>query len=88
MNRSVKNYLSQIGQKGGRKSRRELSSQDARQMVKVREAKKAYKLFYAQCFWSYDPAYKISGKDLEWVAGELMKNGNRIAYEIGYKLCR
>jgi hypothetical protein len=88
MNQSIREYLSAIGSRGGVTSRRRLSLQEARDMVKVREAKRAYTKFHAQCFWSYDPALKITFADVPWVASQLMKQGGRDAWRIGAKLCR
>ena len=44
---SVSEYLARIGRKGGAKSRRVLSSEDARNMVRVREARRAFRRFHA-----------------------------------------
>ncbi|MDJ0762432.1 MAG: hypothetical protein QNJ97_05530 [Myxococcota bacterium] len=88
MKTAVKAYLSEIGRRGGRRSRRSLDSDTARAMVRVREAKRAFKRFHAMCFWSYDPRYSISADDVPWVAEQLMKNGGREAWEVGAKLCR
>ncbi len=87
MNAAVKDYLSQIGRRGGRKSRRRLDSRTAREMVLVREARRAYRRFHTQCFWSFDPDYRISARDLDWVREQLMKNGGREAWQTGARLC-
>ncbi len=87
MQDSVRNYLASIGQRGGRASKRTLSPEEARLMVKIREARKAYQKFYTQCFWSYDPLLKIQASDISWVAMQLMKQGNRKTWELGRKLC-
>ena len=57
-------------------------------MVKVREARKAYAKFHAQCFWSYRPDLEITAQDIPWVAEQLMKQGGRDAWQAGAKLCR
>ncbi len=57
-------------------------------MVRVREARRAYRNFYAQCFWSFDPAYVIGSTDVAWVADQLQKHGGRAAWEVATKLCR
>lgn len=57
-------------------------------MVKVREARKAYRKFYAKCFWSCNPDLEISISDVKWVGEQLMKYGNREAWILGSKLCR
>jgi len=87
MDLNVKQYLSQIGSKGGRKSRRKLDREDARKMVLVREARRAFKTYYASCFWSYDPNYKIGLGDVPWVAEQLQKNGDLLAWKKSKKLC-
>jgi len=87
MNHVVKEYLAEIGRRGGRKSRRRLDPSAARSMVRVREARRAYRRFHARCFWSYDPGYVITLADVPWVAQELMKNGGRAGWELGARLC-
>lgn len=87
MKDELSKYFSQLGQKGGRKGKRVLTREQARQMVKVREARRAYKNFFTECFWSNDPNYVITHEDIEWVGQQLLKNGGRKAYEIGVKLC-
>jgi hypothetical protein len=81
-------YLSQIGRKGGLKSRRYLSSEQAVTMVRVREARRAFRKYHVRCFWSYDPNLKIDANDVDWVAKQLMKHGNRELWLLGKKLCR
>ena len=88
MNDVVKQYLSAIGRRGGVVSRRRLSAQDARTMVKIREARKAFAKFHSRCFWSYAPDLKITASDIPWVAAQLMKQGGREAWFAGAKLCR
>ena len=88
MSEKIRKYLSDIGKRGGRKSRRTLDSETARNMVRLREAKRAFRRFYARCFWSYDPDYVLTLDDIEWVAKQLIKNGGREAWEVGAKLCR
>lgn len=84
----VRQYLVRIGSRGGRKSQRTLSSELARQMVRVREARRAFRRFHTKCFWSYDPNYRVTAADVLWVARELMANGGRDAWDLGAKLCR
>lgn len=88
MSEKIRKYLADIGSRGGRKSRRTLDSETARNMVRLREAKRAYQRFHATCFWSYDPDYTLTLDDVKWVAKQLMKNGGRDAWEVGAKLCR
>lgn len=88
MKSEVREYLSTIGRRGGCKSRRSLSVADARTMVKIREARRAYRKYHAQCFWSYRPDLKITASDVSWVADQLKKQGGREAWQLGAKLCR
>jgi hypothetical protein len=88
MDPTVRSYLSAIGRRGGRKSRRSLAPDAARDMVRVREARRAFRRFHTRCFWSYDPDYRISLRDVVWVADQLMKFGGRAGWELGARLCR
>lgn len=88
MDNNVRKYLARIGRIGGVKSRRALDSATARRMVAVREARRAFRRFRTSCFWSYRPDLVIGVNDVEWVAEQLMKHGNREAWRIGKSLCR
>lgn len=57
-------------------------------MVRVREARRAFRRFHASCFWSYRPDLTITLDDVPWVAEQLKKHGNREAWRIGTRLCR
>lgn len=84
----IRRYLAGIGSRGGRKSRRVLDPDTAREMVKVREARRAFRRFRTKCFWSYRPDLEIGAADVPWVAEQLMKHGNREAWRAGARLCR
>jgi hypothetical protein len=84
----VRQYLAEIGRRGGRKSRRRLDPETARMMVRVREARRVYRRFHAECFWSYDPTYRIGPTDVAWVAEQLRRHGGREAWDVASKLCR
>ena len=86
MERKVRAYLAEIGRRGGKKSRRTLHPEKARAMVRVREARRAYRRFHTRCFWSFDPDYDIGPSDVVWVAEQLRKHGGRDAWEISRKL--
>jgi hypothetical protein len=88
MNATVRKYLALIGSRGGRKSRRDLDPAQARAMVRVREARRAYHAFHARCFWSCPPDLEIGAADVAWVAEQLMRYGGREAWEKGARLCR
>ncbi len=86
--RSIRRYLAEIGARGGRKSRRALAPDVAREMVRVREARRAFQRYRVRCFWSADPHRRIVAADVPWVAEQLMKHGDRAAFQLGAKLCR
>jgi hypothetical protein len=85
---SIKQYLATIGRRGGLKSRRRLDPATARNMVKVREARRAYRQFHAACFWSYKANLAITLADVPWVSEQLMKHGSHEAWRAGARLCR
>lgn len=88
MDARVRQYLQSIGRAGGRASRRALSAEAARDMVKVREARRAFRRFHTLCFWSFDPNYSVTLADVPWVARQLKEHGGRQGWEIAAKLCR
>ena len=88
MNPAIRRYLSEIGRRGGTKSRRTLSPQTAKDMVRLREARKAYRRFQTSCFWSYDPNRIIGANDIPWIVEQLKRNGDRRAWGTASRLCR
>ena len=81
-------YLSKIGAVGGRKSRRKLSIAQAKDMVRVREARRLYVRFHTTCFWSSPDDLKITILDVPWVAERLREHGGLEGWRRGEKLCR
>lgn len=88
MDSRTRAYLARIGRTGGTRSRRVLDPADARRMVQVREARRAFRRFHARCFWSYRPDLHIAADDVPWVAEQLMRHGDREAWQVGAALCR
>ncbi len=87
-NQSVREYFSKIGQTGGLKSRRTLSPEKAREMVRVREARRAFHRFYAQCFWYLREDLEVTREDIPEIIRGLQKNGGREGLLLASKLCR
>ena len=85
---SVRSYLARIGQKGGEKSRRTLSSEDARNMVRVREAGRAFREFHAQCFWHMRTDMEVGLDDIPEIVRGLRQNGGRGGFLLAARLCR
>jgi hypothetical protein len=88
MDQNIREYLAEIGRRGGRASRRTLNPEQARAMVRVREARRAYRRFHPQCFWSYTPDLRITGADIPWVVEQLRRHGGRAAWNEAARLCR
>jgi hypothetical protein len=84
----VRAYLARIGRKGGEKSRRFLSPDEARNMVRVREAQRAFHRFYAQCFWYFRQDMKVTSADIPEIVRGLRKNGGQEGFLLAAKLCR
>jgi hypothetical protein len=87
VDRTLRDYFARIGRRGGKASRRSLSPEVAREMVRVREARRAYRRFYHQCFWSYAPDLTLGATDVPWVVEQLRKHGGRAAWKVAGKLC-
>lgn len=84
----IRSYLSEIGRRGGRKSRRRLSSEDARDMVRVREAKRAFREFRAQCFWYLREDMSVTLEDIPEIVRGLRQNGGRQGFLLAARLCQ
>ena len=84
----VRAYLAEIGRKGGAKSRRSLSPGDARNMVRIREAQRAFDRFYAQCFWYLRQDMKVTSADIPEIVSGLRQNGGQAGFFLAAKLCR
>ncbi len=85
---SIQEYLSRIGRNGGAKSRRHLSSSEARDMVRVREARRAFRKFHGQCFWYLREDMPVNKETIPEIIKGLRKNGGREGYILASKLCR
>lgn len=55
-------------------------------MVRVREARRAFREFHATCFWSYRKDLEIGLGDVDWVANTLKKNGDMRAWRTAGRL--
>jgi hypothetical protein len=85
---AVREYLAEIGRLGGKRSRRSLSREEARDMVLVREAGRAFREFHAQCFWYMPKDLKITRADVPEIARGLRQHGGRNGFMRAAKLCR
>lgn len=88
MNPTISRYMAEIGRTGGRKSRRKLDGEQARQMVRIREARRAFREFHDRCFWSSPPDFRVMQQDIPWVIEQLRRHGGRAGWERAERLCR
>ena len=57
-------------------------------MVRVREARRAFRRFYAQCFWYMRPDMDVTIEDIPELVRGLRQNGGRQGFLLAAKLCR
>jgi hypothetical protein len=79
--------MAEIGRAGGRKSHRRLDAEQARKMVRIREARRAYRDFHNHCFWSSPRDLRIVEADIPWVIEQLRRHGGRSGWERAERLC-
>ena len=60
----------------------------ARDLVRVRELRRAFREFYARCFWYMRPDAHLTLDDLPEVVRGLRKNGGKEGILRAAKLCR
>lgn len=88
MKPETRKYLAAIGSRGGKKSRRGLTPEQARRMVAVREAQKAYDTHRHEYFWSSPDGIRIDEESVPFVVKGLMNEGNRAAFELARHIKR
>lgn len=54
---------------------------------RLKLARRAYRDFHAQCFWSYRADFEITEKDIPFVIRGLRHYGGHKGYRIAAKLC-
>ena len=84
----VKAYLREIGAKGGTKSRRRLDPAQARRMVAVREARRAYREYRPSLFWSSPGDLEIHENLVPFVIDGLRNEGGKEAFLRAGKIYR
>lgn len=56
------------------------------QARRVELARRAFKEFYAQCFWSYRRDWLVEEEDIPWLIEELRLNGDHKGYRMAAAL--
>jgi hypothetical protein len=86
LTKATRRYFAEIGRRGGQRSRRALSREQAQNMVAVRLARSAYRRFGAECFWPYSRDLQITAANAAWVAEQLRRNGSRSAWQTAIRI--
>jgi len=82
----IKTCLRGIGAEGGRGGIRRLDSAQARRMAAVHEARRAFRDYKTQCFWSFDPAWNIQNEQVPLVIRTLRNEGNAQAFALAKRI--
>ena len=88
LNPEIRDYFARIGRKGGRKSRRLLSPEEAKNMVRLREARRAFQRYHSRCFWYLRDDMKITLAEVPEIVRGLRQNGGRQGFLLAARLCR
>ncbi len=56
-------------------------------MVRLREARRAFRRFHAQCFWFMREDMEITAADIPVIVRGLQENGGRQGFLLAAKLC-
>ena len=51
-------------------------------------ARRAFREFYAQCFWSYRPDAEMTEEKILFVIRGLREHGGLVGYRVAAELCR
>jgi len=62
-------------------------TQEVRQR-RLEVARRAFRDFYAQCFWSYREDAEITEADIPWIIRELRHYGGARGYQVVAEICR
>jgi hypothetical protein len=63
-------------------------SAEARDRVRVREARWAFRDYHAQCFWYLRPDMQVTLRDVPEIVRGLRRNGGRRGFLLAARLCR
>ena len=84
----LKACSARIGGQGGSRNHATLPSAEARDRVRVREARRAFLDYHAQCFWYLRPDMQVTLGDVPEIVRGLRRNGGRKGFLLAARLCR
>ena len=78
----------EINRCGGEQRKCAPSHEDAQEVVRIREARLAFRQYHAQCFWFMREDMQISATDIPEIAKGLRLHGGHRGMELAERLCR
>ena len=84
----VEARLAPVDGRGGPGSHRTSPSAEVRDRVRVREARRAFRDYHAQCFWYLRPDMQVTLGDIPEIVRGLRRNGGRKGFLLAARLCR
>ena len=82
----LKACLGPIGRQGDSRSHRPPRAAEARD--RVRMARRAFRVYHAQCFWYLRPDMQVTLGDVPEIVRGLRRNGGRKGFLLAARLCR
>ena len=77
-----------VGRRGGAGSHRTPPGAEARDRARVREARRAFRDYHAQCFWYLRPDMQVTLGDVPEILRGLRRHGGRKGFLLAARLCR
>ena len=85
---SPKSRSAPIGRRGETGSRRSPPSAEVRDAARLREARRAFRDYHAQCFWYLRPDLQVTLGDVPEIVRGLRRHGGRKGFLLAARLCR
>ena len=84
----LKSRSAPIGRRGGAGSRRTPPPAEVRDAARLREARRAFRDYHAQCFWYLRPDMPVAPGDVPEIVRGLRRHGGRKGFLLAARLCR
>ena len=86
--KEIRCYIAEIDKRGVEKSRRKLSREDAQEMVRIREARRAFRKYHTRCFWFMRADLQVGSEDIPEIVKGLRLHGGQTGMKLAERLCR
>ncbi len=84
----LKSRSAPIGRQDGSRSHSTPAPAEARDAARVREARRAFRDYHAQCFWYLRPDMPVTLGDVPEIVRGLRRHGGRKGFLLAARLCR